>query len=177
MTFPELLDLLASLASAQTEETDGLSELDHGLQCAFELSVVRPSDRGLQLAGLVHDIGHRFGPDEHHGVLGADRVRGMLGDRVACLVELHVPAKRYLVTSDASYRSRLSAQSTHTLTTQGGLLTADEVASFLSSPHAADAVELRRADDAAKVPGQMVPPLAHWVPMLRDVARQRESAT
>jgi len=174
VTFPELLGLLASSASALGEENDGLSDLDHGLQCAFELSQLRPSDLGLQLAGLVHDIGHRFGPDADHGVLGADRVRGLLGDRVALLVELHVPAKRYLVTTDASYRGCLSAQSTRTLTAQGGPFTADEVASFLASPHAADAVELRRADDAAKVPGRSVPPLAHWVPMLREAAGLHE---
>ena len=63
----------------------------------------------------MHDIGHRFGPDEQHGVLGAERVRALLGDRVAGLVEAHVPAKRYLVTTDASYRSRLSTESTRTL--------------------------------------------------------------
>ena len=64
MTLPELLELLAAMASDPSEETDGLSELDHGLQCAFELAAVRPDDHELQVAGLVHDIGHRFGPDE-----------------------------------------------------------------------------------------------------------------
>jgi predicted HD phosphohydrolase len=54
---------------------------------------------------------------------------------------------------------------------QGGALAPDELSTFLSSPYAADAVELRRADDAAKVPGRPVSPLEHWVPMLRDVAR------
>ncbi len=167
MTLAELVDLLAALASAPSEETPGLSELDHGLQCAFELATVRPHDRELQLAGLVHDIGHRFGPDEAHGALGAERVRGLLGDRVAGLVEAHVPAKRYLVATDASYRSRLSSESTRTLGVQGGPFAPDEVSSFLSGPHAADAIALRRADEAAKVPGRDVPPLAHWVQLLR----------
>jgi predicted HD phosphohydrolase len=170
VTLPELVDLLAALASAPSEETPGLSELDHGLQCAFELATLRPSDPELQLAGLVHDIGHRFGPDETHGVLGAERVRGLLGDRVAGLVEAHVPAKRYLVATDSSYRARLSSESTRTLGVQGGPLAPDEVASFLSWPHAADAIALRRADEAAKVPGRQVPPLDHWVPKLRDAA-------
>ncbi len=170
MTLPELLDLLASMASDPSEETAGLSELDHGLQCAFELARTRPDDPELQLAGLVHDIGHRFGPDEDHGRLGAERVRGLLGDRVAGLVEAHVPAKRYLVATDASYRSRLSPESTRTLTVQGGALNADELSSFSAGPYAAAAVALRRADDAAKVPGATVATLDSWVPMLRDVA-------
>jgi predicted HD phosphohydrolase len=170
MTLPELLDLLASMASESSEETAGLSDLDHGLQCAFELARARPDDPELQLAGLVHDIGHRFGPDEDHGVLGAERVRELLGDRVAGLVEAHVPAKRYLVTTDASYRSQLSAESTRTLAVQGGVLGADELSSFMSCRYAADALELRRADDAAKVPGRSVTTLDHWVPVLREVA-------
>jgi len=100
VTLGELLVLLDSMGSEPSEDTRGLSELDHGLQCAFELERARPWDRGLQLAGLVHDIGHRYGPDEQHGVLGAQLVRNLLGDRVAALVEGHVPAKRYLVAAD-----------------------------------------------------------------------------
>ena len=172
----ELLALLGSMGSDPSEETAGLSELDHGLQCAYELARDRPDDQELQVAGLVHDIGHRFGPDESHGVLGAEEVRGVLGDRVAGLVEAHVPAKRYLVTTDSSYQSRLSAQSTFTLEVQGGKLAPDEVRRFLSSPYASDAVELRRADDAAKVPGRAVPPLEHWVSALEDLARSQPRA-
>ncbi len=177
MTLPELLELLASMGSDPSEETAGLSELDHGLQCAFELAQRYPDDPELLMAGLVHDIGHRLGPDDRHGVLGAEEVRLVWGDRVAGLVEAHVPAKRYLVTADASYGARLSAQSTHTLGVQGGTFTPDEVRSFLSSPYASDAVALRRADDAAKVPGREVPPLAHWVPVLEGLARSHRRRT
>jgi predicted HD phosphohydrolase len=175
VTLPELVELLRSMTSDPSEETAGLSELDHGLQCAFELARTHPDDTELQVAGLVHDIGHRFGPDERHGVVGAEHVRGLLGDRVAGLVEAHVPAKRFLVTTDASYRSHLSVESTRTLGVQGGSLSPDELSRFLSSPYAADAVELRRADDAAKVPGRSVSPLEHWVPMLGDVAESTSS--
>lgn len=177
MTLPELLDLLTSMGSASSEETEGLSELDHGLQCAFELAQARPADHELQVVGLVHDIGHRFGPDESHGVLGADHVRGLLGARVAGLIEAHVPAKRYLVTADSSYRSRLSTESTRTLGVQGGPLAPEEVEAFLSSAYAQDALELRRADDGAKVAGRDVPPLAHWVPVLGEVAGARVAPT
>ena len=173
MTLSELLETLAAMGADPIEEIDGMSELDHGLQCAFELAQVRPDDAELQVAGLVHDIGHGFAPDALHGVLGAERVRGLLGARVAGLVEAHVPAKRYLVTTDASYGSVLSAGSTDSLHVQGGPLGPDEVAAFLVSPHAADAVALRRADDAAKVPGRSVPPLSHWVPMLNELARNQ----
>jgi len=174
VTLSELLDLLADMGSAPSEETEGLSELDHGLQCAFELTGVRAADRELQLAGLVHDIGHRFGPDDVHGMLGAECVRAVLGERVACLVEAHVPAKRYLVATDPGYRSGLSAESIRTLDVQGGPLAPHEIGVFLSSPHAADALELRRADDTAKVPARRVPALASWVPVLREAAAARD---
>ena len=75
----------------------------------------------------------------------------------------------------ASYRSHLSVESTRTLGVQGGPLSPDQLSSFLSSPYAADAVELRRADDAAKVPGRSVSPLDHWLPVIGDVAESASS--
>lgn len=170
MTIPELIDLLKQMESSPGE-VDGLSELDHGLQCAYELSCVRPDDTELQVAGLVHDIGHQFASDEQHGVAGGGRVRETLGERVAALVEMHVPAKRYLVATDPEYRSVLTEVSIESLGDQGGPLSPEQAESFASSPYAADAVVLRRADDAAKVPGRPVPPLGQWLPILREVAR------
>ncbi len=147
-----------------------MSALDHGLQCAYELSRARPDDAGLQVAGLVHDIGHQFGSDEAHGLLGAERVQRILGERVAGLVEAHVPAKRYLVAVDRSYRSTLSATSIETLELQGGPLSPEETHRFERSPHGPHALLLRQADDAAKVPGRDVPDLDHWLVALRLVA-------
>jgi predicted HD phosphohydrolase len=141
------------------------------LQCAYELSCVRPDDAELQVAGLVHDIGHQFASDEQHGAAAAERVRTTLGDRVAALVEMHVPAKRYLVATDPAYGSALTEGSTKSLAIQGGPMSAAEAESFASSPYAADAVMVRRADEAAKVPGRSVPRLDHWLPILNEVAR------
>ena len=90
----ELLQLLEALGSVPSEDIDGLSELDHGLQCAHRLARRRPLDIELQLAGLVHDVGHQFGPDDRHGEIGGDLLRPLLGERVAALVAAHVPAKR-----------------------------------------------------------------------------------
>jgi predicted HD phosphohydrolase len=171
MTAEELLDLLAELANVPSEDADSLSALDHGLQCAAELLARRPEDVGLQLAGLVHDIGHQFGHDEDHAMVGAEQVRPALGDRVAALVGAHVTAKRYLVTSEPTYRFGLSEDSVRSLELQGGRLSPEEERRYLSSPHAADATALRRADDAAKVRGRKVPSLDAWVSVLRNGAR------
>jgi predicted HD phosphohydrolase len=166
----ELMDLLSAMADSPGEK-DGLSELDHGLQCAHELAAVRPDDLELQIAGLCHDIGHQFGPDEEHGRLGAQQVRALLGERVASLVEAHVPAKRYLVYSEGSYGSELSEASTISLMVQGGPMTVEEALAFESEPWWRDAVTLRRADESAKVAGRLVPGLDTWIPVLEEIAR------
>ena len=151
----------------------GLTGLDHGLQCAANLRAERPDDIELQLAGLVHDLGHRLEPNapERHGVVGAAWLAPLLGPRVAALVELHVDAKRYLVTVDPGYRGLLSTGSTRTLTAQGEAMSAGEVSAFEGREHAEAAVALRRADEAAKVPGREVPGLDAWIPALRAQAR------
>jgi predicted HD phosphohydrolase len=171
VSLTELLELLERLGSVPSEDIAGLTELDHGLQSAYRLACRRPLDIELQLAGLVHDVGHQFGPDEEHGELGGDLVRPLMGQRVAALVEAHVPAKRYLVATDAGYARRLSSVSTATLAVQGGPLAEVDALAFRASPYFDDAIELRRADDGGKLPGRKVPGLERWIQPLTDLAR------
>jgi predicted HD phosphohydrolase len=146
----------------------GMTALDHQLQCADVLRQQHPADSELQIAGLFHDIGHRLAPGqpERHGVLGGEYVRDLLGSRVSALIELHVDAKRYLVSVEPSYRAQLSAASAQTLIAQGEAMDADEAVVFASKPHATSAISLRRADEMAKVPGRAVPPIEDWMPLL-----------
>lgn len=167
----ELIDHLRHLGGLGSDEALAFSELDHGLQCAALLAEAAPDDVELQVAGLVHDVAHPWdgpGQPDHHR-LGAAAVRGLLGDRVADLVEAHVEAKRYLVTVDPAYRATLSPGSIATLAAQGGDLSPAEVAAAEARADWAAAVALRRADDGAKIPGAAVPPLEHWLPALRSV--------
>lgn len=171
-----LIDLLAAAAGAHDGGSVAMSEridlLAHALQCGHVLTVGFPEDVELQVAGLLHDIGHQLvpGDDAGHGTAGADAVRSLLGDRVASLVALHVPAKRFLVTIDSDYAGELSPTSVHTLGNQGGPMTDQEVAAFRAQADAEPAIALRRADEAAKVPGRVVPGLDHWRPVLEHVA-------
>ncbi len=156
---------------------DPIDILAHSLQCAHVLASRAPDDVQLQVAGLVHDVGHAVDPTDPvgHGGVGADYVAELLGARVARLVALHVPAKRYLVATDPRYSGRLSDGSTISLAMQGGTMTPDEVAAFEADPHGGDAAALRRADEAAKVIGRDVPGLDTWVPVLRAVASNRHA--
>lgn len=171
-------DLLSTLASGDGElgidgiPAEAVDPLAHHLQCAHRLSLVASDDLELQVAGLVHDIGHILDLRDvaGHGRTGADAVRTLLGERVARLVELHVPAKRYLATIEATYRARLSPASTASLVAQGGLMSTEEAAAFATTPDLDAALALRSADEAAKFPGLSVPDLEHWRPVVETVA-------
>lgn len=172
------MDLLER--SAATRESgdgdDRVAILDHGLQCADVLRRHYPDDLEMQIAGLVHDLGHVAVPNDvdGHGRHGRVLFTELLGERVADLVELHVPAKRYLVTVEAKYSDGLSAGSVRTLAEQGGPMSAEEVAAFEAEPRHQEAIVLRRADEAAKIAGREVPGLDEWRPRIEElVARVR----
>ncbi|MFJ6572487.1 inositol oxygenase family protein [Streptomyces sp. NPDC091292] len=169
----ELMDLLHACRGAwdtPDHSGDPVDLHDHALQTAALLRRGHPSDKELQVAGLVHDIGHllRPGDDARHADHAADAVRPLLGERVARLVVLHVPAKRYLATTEPGHP--LSRQSVLTLMVQGGAMSAEEVRAFEADPDAADAVTLRQADDAGKVVGFDAGILEDWRPVLELVA-------
>lgn len=166
-----LIAYLRRWADQPSAEAAGLSELDHGLQCAAELAARAPDDVALQVAGLLHDIGHGVSHVARHDRAGAAAIAPLMGPRIAALVGLHIAAKRYLVTTDPAYRAVLSPLSTHTLALQGGDMDAAELADFEAQPDWREALLLRRADEAAKTIGRAVPGLDHWEPALRALAR------
>ncbi|MCH0566494.1 HD domain-containing protein [Streptomyces sp. MUM 2J] len=168
-----LLSLLADCGGAwDTPDRTGdpVDILDHGLQVAAVLAARHPDDEELQVAGLVHDIGHRLRPGDEagHGEHAAAAVATLLGQRVARLVALHIPAKRYLAATDPDLA--LSPESARTLGCQGGAMTPGEAAAFEADPDFAAAVALRRADDAGKAVGSCVPGLDRWRPVVSAVA-------
>jgi predicted HD phosphohydrolase len=147
-----------------------VSQLDHALQCADRARRDRADDE-VVLAALLHDVGHFLGADpegprRHHGSEGADLVRDFLPDRVAWLIEHHVVAKRYLCTVDARYVDGLSPASRRSYRALGARLDPDEQLALETRPWFADALRLRRWDDAAKVPGARCAPLVAYAPLL-----------
>ena len=98
------------------------------------------------------------------------------GPEIAEPVRLHVDAKRYLCAAEPGYLERLSQPSRVSLELQGGPMTDEERRRFEASPDSARAVELRRWDDAAKVPDLDLPGVEYFVPFLEAVARRRASA-
>ena len=175
MTVPasvdELLALLARGAGVHDEpEVDGLA---HALQCGANLRVSHPGDEELAVAGLVHDIADIAFPHDHgdHARRGADLVEPLLGARVARLVAAHVEAKRYLVATDAEYRTQLSPRSIETLQLQGDALDAASIAALASDPDLGAILALRRADERAKDPRARPLTLDSWRPVLAQISR------
>jgi predicted HD phosphohydrolase len=166
-------DLLAMLARGdEVYDEPDIDALSHALQCGAVLREWYPDDLELAVAGLVHDISDIATPDDHrdHDQRGAELVAPLLGARVAKLVGAHVVAKRFLVTTDPSYRSQLSARSIETLELQGETLDDLAVARLRRDPDLDAILALRRADEQAKDRDARPPGLDTWRALLVAVA-------
>jgi predicted HD phosphohydrolase len=146
----EVEDVLRSLRDVWDE--DAVDELDHALQAAAR-AVEDDADDELVLASALHDLGHSplFGDDwkQHHDTMARTWLTPRFGARVGWLAGAHVAAKRYLVATDPDYAAALSDVSVDSLHHQGG---AAVDPAYVGHPWWADALRLRRYDDAAKVP-------------------------
>ena len=158
---------------------ENVSQLDHALQCA-QLAHAQGAGDHLIAAALLHDYGHLFegrgdvaeheGRDARHEIHGARALRRWFGPAVAGPVSLHVMAKRYLCAAEPGYEATLSPASVLSLRLQGGPLNPAQRRRFERSRFAADAIRLRRWDDAGKIEGLAAPGLDHYRPILQRIA-------
>ncbi|WP_334189382.1 HD domain-containing protein [Noviherbaspirillum sp.] len=158
---------------------EAVTQLEHALQCAT-LAKADGAAPELVTAALLHDICHLAeGLDDRtypHGPTGAAMLEELFPAAVTEPVRMHVDAKRYLCAIEPLYWSGLSGASKRSLMWQGGPFTPDEAAAFIAQPHAEDAVNLRRWDDEAKVPGAETASLDEFVAIMQSVASVQKSA-
>lgn len=170
-------------SAARQYGRERVNELAHALQCA-ELADGAGADEEIVLACLLHDVGRyavaqdgisdtleqagtRAGTARGHHEAGADLVAPYVSERIVFLIRAHADAKRYLCAIEPGYYDTLSKGSKHTLTLQGGIMTAEEAARAATHPWWADALRLRRWDDGAKEQGKPTRPLGAWTPLLQ----------
>jgi len=176
----EALVQLYDSAAAHQLYDEVVTELEHALQCAA-LAVRDGADDALVAAALLHDVGHlilddntpidvELSVDHRHEAAGARHLAQFFPPSVTAPVALHVTAKRYLCGVEPDYLSTLSPSSVRSLAVQGGPMTSEEAAAFAARPGCAEAIAIRRWDDAGKVDGLDVGTFESHVPLLRRLA-------
>jgi phosphonate degradation associated HDIG domain protein len=159
-----------------------VSTTEHSLQAAYfaQLAAAPP---GLVIAALLHDIGHlvedvpgdiaEWTVDAHHEQIGGRWLALRFRPEISEPVRLHVPAKRYLLATDATYFAKLSPASVITLKLQGGPMAPQEVAQFEKEPYYKNAVRVRQWDDQGKVAGLTTPSLGDYCAMIEQFTTGR----
>ncbi len=159
-----------------------VSQLEHACQSA-QLALTMSSDPEVVLAAFLHDIGHLcsgeqmsdFGTLAHEQV-GAQflRLHGV-PERVVQLVAHHVSAKRYLTFKQPAYLAQLSEASLETLKWQGGPMSEEEASHFEKDPDFDIILQLRKWDEAAKVPSIPLPDLAYFELLMAAVMKTNKT--
>jgi phosphonate degradation associated HDIG domain protein len=174
MTDPLRQQLLEVYAGRATRRygLSAINQLQHALQAAHHAEAEGGTPATL-LASLLHDVGHMIhelgedpasrGVDDVHEELGARWLARHFTPDVVEPVRLHVAAKRYLCATESDYFGKLSPDSVRSLELQGGPMSADEVEAFRRLPFHAEAVQLRRYDEAAKDPHAQTADFDHFL--------------
>jgi [1-hydroxy-2-(trimethylamino)ethyl]phosphonate dioxygenase len=159
---------------------ESVSMTEHALQAAYFARGAAASS-ALIVAALLHDIGHLveevpndiadWTADAHHEEIGGHWLAKRFRPEVSEPVRLHVPAKRYLLATDAEYFAKLSPASVITLKLQGGPMTADEVAKFETERFYREAVRVRQWDDQGKVAGLKTPGLRDYRALIEELTQ------
>ena len=165
-----LFEFMNEFGHSRYDET--VTQLEHALQ-AGQLARAESSEPTMVTSALLHDLGH-FLLDEHeasghfletdlcHETVGAEFLQEFFPEEVCAPIQLHVPAKRYLCTTDDAYFNRLSEASKRSFELQGGRLSAEERKSMEQSPFLNAALRLRRWDDKSKCQNLPTPKLREF---------------
>ena len=170
------------------EDYDGepVTQSSHMIQCAM-LAGQDDADDELIIGTFLHDIGHllkhnqpaetmgNFGVVNHEGLGAAYLYKKGFSERICSVVEMHVQAKRYLVTTDKTYFAKLSAASIETLKWQGGAMSKQEATAFEHHPYFKDIIKVRYWDEAAKNTNIKVLPLSLFNKLLTEYLLNRTS--
>jgi len=147
-----------------------VSQIEHMCQAA-QLAEAEGYDDEVILASFFHDIGHLcehiyetkqmdgYGVMDHES-LGSQYLREKgFSEKIARLVESHVPAKRYLTFKYPENYNKLSEASKATLDKQGGRMDDAEAKQFEADNLYLLFIKIREWDDKAKIEKVRLPSL------------------
>jgi phosphonate degradation associated HDIG domain protein len=147
-----------------------VSQIEHMCQAA-QLAEAAGYDDEVVLAAFFHDIGHLcehiyetkqmdgYGVMDHES-LGSQYLREKgFSEKIARLVESHVPAKRYLTFKYPEYYNKLSEASKATLDKQGGRMDDADAKQFEADNLYLLFIRIREWDDKAKIEKVPLPSL------------------
>lgn len=153
-----------------------VSQIEHMCQCA-QLAEASGADDETVLAAFLHDIGHLYefaypekklphmadiGLSDHEKLGAAYLLSKGFSQKIADIVQSHVPAKRYLTYAFPEYYNQLSEASKKTMEFQGGIMTREEANAFEANDLFNIYISMRRWDDKAKEAGLGLPSLEHY---------------
>ena len=177
-TIVELIEDIFIRRGAESYLGEAVTMSQHMLQSA-QLAENSGASEDVIVAALLHDIGHYtnefpdnaadLGIDARHEHAGASVMGSHFPQSIVDCIRYHVDAKRFLCATDPDYHAQLSEASQHSLTLQGGPMSAEEVADFKKLPHLDAILQVRRWDDQAKDPHRTTPSFAHYKPMIENV--------
>ena len=103
-----------------------------------------------------------------HGKVGRHLEQINMDKKVCKLVENHVNAKKYLVSTDTTYYNKLSEASKKTLEYQGGKMTPEEITIFQNDPDFISMIAVRFHDDNGKeINVTNLPSIEDFIPLLK----------
>lgn len=156
--FDEIMELF-SQNNAREYLGEDVTLVEHMLQSG-SLAIEDGAEPEMIVAALLHDIGHLLIPDAeqmqeleidaHHDEIGFEWISQRFPTEVAMPVKLHVDAKRYLVTTNPEYETKLSTASILTMRLQGGVMSDEELDEFESNEFYEDGIQIRLWDDESK---------------------------
>ena len=140
----------------------------------------------LVIGAFLHDVGHllrykmhteamgNYGVINHEGLGGQYLRTNGFAERVCAMVDQHVAAKRYLVSTDSLYKNKLSDASLQTLMQwQGGLMTKEEIVAFENHPYFDDIIKVRLWDEEAKDHHAVLLPVKHFTNLINTYLKDR----
>tara|TARA_B100000029_G_C17158210_1_gene808604 strand:- start:5 stop:583 length:579 start_codon:yes stop_codon:yes gene_type:complete len=166
-TIDEKIDIIIDLYKSSGDENyygEVCSKTSHMIQCALVAQSMN-LENYIVLACLLHDIGHFLEEDNtngygvaDHGKIGANFLRELeMDERVCYLVEKHIEAKRYLISTQISYYNNLSEASKETLKCQGGRMKQEEITDFEQDEYYEEILLVRKCDDMGKENDKTLP--------------------